>query len=367
MGGRLGEWVGAPARFRAGAPPQLGYNLGGPKNFMQTTKLQLATRFKKSLEESGPRVQRLLKQDEKEGLPGGDGEKAANQLFVWLKVEIEREGPTFKEENEAAVQEISALTKSCSETLKFVEGAVKQLRENYQPAVAKQLLEKLKPVHGAPEAANQVKAAMVNHQEWRGSLPDATPYIGKRLNDLLVSTFLNYRDAPLKAYMDTKEKVAKTAEYKTRAEHFEVLIKGFEGENKGRSQIIELLGKDQLLVAKYVKEVSEVATDGLSDSKLGPEDLKKYVSKKGDMKAYLTRMSGLQNKLKVARSQVHSAQIISDGFLHKAGDLASNEGIKKMAQSMSQDVAKIRKQVEAFESAFVIYKNAFNKVSPTKI
>jgi hypothetical protein len=334
---------------------------------MELTKLDLATQMKKLLSEKGKPIVEALEKEKKEKLTNSDTDKARTALFLEIKSIIDAQGVIFKKETENAVKFISELSASCSLTLKQTEEAVKKLQSKFDPVEARKILDKLKPLADAPEGAKQLKAEMVKHLEWRGSLVDCTAVLGDGMSTRLNTSFTTWRDAPLKAFMDTKDKFIKVEEYQKRAEHFGTILNGLMGGESNKQQIIAVLGKDQELIDKYEQELLKVAADESKNCTSGVKELKVLVSKKADTKGLLPRLTGLQNKLKVARSQLHTAQIVRDGFLKKAGPLAGGAGTKNMAEVIKKQVAGMEKQVQTFQMAFEVYKKEFNNASPTKI
>ena len=334
---------------------------------MQCTKLEVSTKMKALIKEKGPAIIEALKREKESGVTDSNTDKARTTLFLALKSIIDGEGQIFKRESEDAAREISELTANCSLTLKVAEENVKKLQAKFEEGLAKEVVEKLKPIHNAPEIGNRIKAEVGKHFEWRGSLPVMTDVLSNNMIERLNTAYTTWRDAPLKVFMDTKDKFVKTEEYKKRAEHFEIIIKGLAGEGMNRQEIITALGKDLELVTEYAKSLSEDAAKGLTESAKGPKDIKEYAKKGNDWKAYVPRMTGLQNKLKVARSQLHTAQIVRDGFLKKAGPLADSQGTKQMAAEIKNEVGKLEKQVQSFQGAFETYKKEFNKVSTVKV
>jgi hypothetical protein len=339
---------------------------------MQVTVLDLPDVVNKLLEQRGDLIVNAVESETRKDdsdvniHTSAETSKLRVNLFLEIKKHIEAQGKIYHDEEMEAVRIVTELTEKSKAALALAAAAIEKLEKNWDTNEGKKVWMQLDPITKACDEVAQLKQDMNGHFKFRAGFANTqlcTKVLGTDMYNRLNIVYLGCRKEAFDAYAGLKDKFVKLEEYKKRAEHFVTMLQGLKGGVSEKKEVIELLGNDQQLIKKNETEFNNLVNSALGACKSGVSTLKPNA----DATLIKTTFSSIQEnerKLKMAKSLLATSRIVSDGFLKKAGDLASLADTKKLAEQLKKRVAEMEKQIPPLVKVLTVYKETYTKVAP---
>jgi hypothetical protein len=328
---------------------------------MQITKLDLPTQVDTLLNSNeGNGIVQAVKNEKERGVTDSGTSKRRVQMTQQIEALIKQQGAIFKRETEEAVEYITNASANSKIMVAEAETAVSKLQKGWDDGEAGKVQAVVPKLKKAAEDGEKLKLLMVNHQAFRAgycSVNRCIDVVGKGFSDQLNKLYLSYRAEPLAKFMLVQDKFDKLHEYEKRGEHFLSMLPALKGQSGQEKVIFQSLTNDKEAVEKAQLEMKEDCAKFLNTAK------STLAGMKNAPEASLARIQELEKKLKVFRSKRNTATVLSDGFLKKAGPLASKSSVKDFASQMKKNVGLIDKDIVTMTGSLSDVQKAYQKAN----